>query len=100
MSVRNAIISRFLCWTYLREVVFAKSPRDCETCSNDAMSEGIHVDFTSILHSQKYSIGPSSVVRSELGPAPPFPPMRVLEGEWSRALSLVCEVALKLNPLS
>ena len=41
-----------------------------------------------------YSVGPSSVVWSELGPAPPFPPMRVLEVQWSRALSLVCEVAL------
>jgi len=47
----------------------------------------IHLVFT-------YSIGPSSVVwSSELGPAPPFPPMRVLDVEWSRALSLVCEVA-------
>jgi len=46
----------------------------------------IHLAFTN-------SVGPSSVVRSgELGP--PFPPMRVLEVEWSRALSLVCEVAL------
>ena len=41
-----------------------------------------------------YSIGPSSVVWSNLGPAPPFAPMRVLEVWWSRALSLVCEVAL------
>jgi hypothetical protein len=34
---------------------------------------------------------------------PPFPPMRVLEVSWSRALSLVCEVALNLTgkePLS
>ena len=44
-----------------------------------------------------YSIGPSSVVWSELGPAPPFPPMRVLEVQWSRALSLVCEVALRTS---
>ena len=41
---------------------------------------------------------------SELGPAPPFPPMRVLEVLWSRALSLVREVALNcvktgLSPL-
>ena len=43
----------------------------------------IHLAFT-------YSVGPSSVVwSSELGPAPPFPPMRVLEMQWSRALSLV-----------
>ena len=32
----------------------------------------IHLAFTN-------SVGPSSVVRSELGPALPFPPMRVLE---------------------
>ena len=42
-----------------------------------------------------YSFGPSSIVWSELGPAPPFPPMRVLEMQRSRALTLVCEVALK-----
>jgi hypothetical protein len=43
----------------------------------------IHLAFT-------YSVGPSSVVGSELGPAPPFPPMRVLEVYQSRALSLSC----------
>ena len=44
------------------------------------------------------SVGPSSVVWSvNLGPAPPFPPMRVLEVQWSRALSLVCEVALTVK---
>ena len=42
-----------------------------------------------------YSIGSSSVVWSELRPAPPFPPMRVLEVQWSPALGLVCEVALQ-----
>ena len=43
----------------------------------------IHLAFT-------HSFGPSSVVwSSELGPAPPFPPMGVLKGQWSRALSLV-----------
>ena len=35
----------------------------------------IHLAFT-------YSVGPSSVVWSELGPATPFPPMRVLERQW------------------
>ena len=50
----------------------------------------IHLAFT-------YLVGPSSVVWSELGPAPPFLPMWVLEVYWSRALSLVCEVAL--NPI-
>ena len=37
-----------------------------------------------------YSVGPSRVVWSELGPAPPFPRARVREVWWSRALSLVC----------
>ena len=36
-----------------------------------------------------YSVGPSSTEWSELGLSPPFPPMRVLEVYWSRALSLV-----------
>jgi hypothetical protein len=47
----------------------------------------IHLAFT-------YSVGPSSIVGSELGLAPSFPPLRVLEVYWSRALSLMCEVAL------
>ena len=38
----------------------------------------------------------SSAVSSKLGPALPFPPMRVLEVYWSRALSLMCEVALRV----
>jgi hypothetical protein len=48
----------------------------------------IHLAFT-------YSVSPSSVVGCELGPAPPFLLMRVLEVDWSRALSLVCEVAFR-----
>ena len=52
----------------------------------------IHLSFT-------YSAGPSSVVWTELGLAPPFPPMRVLEVKWSRALSHVCEVALSRTPI-
>ena len=44
-----------------------------------------------------YSVGPSRVVWSELGSAPPFPPMRVLEVSWSRARSFVCEVALRVS---
>ena len=48
--------------------------------------------FTHILHHlHTHSVGPSSVTvrRSKLGPAPPFPPMRVLGVRWSRALSLM-----------
>ena len=75
-------------------MVLQNSPSDHET-----WSIGYHVDFTSILHSQfhihilHWSLKRS--VWSELGPAPSFPPMRVLEEQWSRALSLVCEVALR-----
>ena len=47
------------------------------------------------LHSHTYSVGPPSVVWSDLGAALPLPPMRALVVQWSRALSLVCEVALK-----
>ena len=47
----------------------------------------IHLAFT-------YSIGPLSVAWSEFGPAPPFPPMGVLEVQWSWAPRLVGEVTL------
>ena len=58
---------------------------------------GIHIDFY-IRLTFTYSVGPSSVLwSSELGPAPPVPPMRVLEVSWSWAPSLVCEVALSLS---
>ena len=50
----------------------------------------IHLGFT-------YSVAPSSVVWIELGLDAPLPPMRVVEVQWSRALSLVCEVALRLH---
>ena len=48
-----------------------------------------------IHHAFRYSVSPSSVMWSELGPALPFLPTRVLEVWWSRELSLVCEVALR-----
>jgi hypothetical protein len=47
----------------------------------------------------KLSFGPSGLhllVWSELGRCPPFRPMRALTLPWSRAFSLVCEVALRL----
>ena len=53
----------------------------------------IHLAFTC-------SIGRSSVVWS-LGLAPPFPPIRaLLKVYWTRALSLVCEVALSVTKRS
>jgi hypothetical protein len=63
---------------YLQEVVFENNPSDHETWSIWC-HVGFRVDFTSILHSHIHSVGPSSVVWSERGLAPPFPPMRVLE---------------------
>ena len=45
----------------------------------------IHLAFT-------YSVGPSRVVWSKLGPTLPFPPMRVVEGQWPQALGLICDV--------
>ena len=48
----------------------------------------IHLAFT-------YSVGPSSLVRSEREWDLPFPAMRVLEVHWSWALGLMCEVAVK-----
>ena len=70
-------------------MVYETSPSDHETWSGRCHVE-IHADFTSIFHSHTYSIGPSSVVgrkRTWTGSA--------FSHHWgSRALSLMCEVAL------
>ena len=51
---------------------------------------GIHVDFTTfVLHSHA-PLGPSSVVWSELGPAPPFPPM-------SKNIEALFELILRIS---
>ena len=77
-----------LCWIYLQEMFSENDPMTMQTSSIRCHIE-IHVDFPCILHSHTHSIAPSSVVWSnELAPALPFPPMRVLEVHWSRALSL------------
>ena len=49
-----------LCWTYLQEVVFECSPSDHETWSIRC-HVGIHVDFTSILHSHTPLVAKRSV---------------------------------------
>ena len=55
------------------------SPSDLET-SSIRCHVGIHVDFYIHLAFAYYSVGPSNVVwSSQLGPAPHFPPMRVLD---------------------
>ena len=77
-------------------MVFKNNPSNYENmiqlmpCKNSCRLY-IHLAFT--------SFGPSGVVWSKLRLAPPFPPMRVLEVQWSRALSLVCEAALRSSPL-
>ena len=38
---------------------------------------------------------PQAMCEGELGPAPPFPPMRVLEVQWTRALSLLYTLLLE-----
>jgi hypothetical protein len=59
VSVRSAIASQFCVKPTSKRVVFVNNPRDHETYM-------IQIDaFT-------YSIGPSSIVCSELGLAPPF----------------------------
>ena len=73
-------------------MVFENSPSNHETRSIRCHA-WIHTTFTPI-SPFTYSIGPSSIVWSELGLAPPFPPTRVLEVYRSRALKLVYEVAL------
>ena len=85
MRFQSAMVSWFL----------RNSPSDHETWPiwfhvGILVESNIHLAYA-------YSVGPSSVVWSELGLAPPFPPMRVLEVQWSHALSLVCEVALSVT---
>ena len=95
LSVRSVVVSGFVLGLPPSDGFLKNSPSDRETWSIRC-HVGIHVDyFTSILHSHTLLV-PSSKVGSELGPAPPFPPMRVLEVWWSWALSRVCEVALGL----
>jgi hypothetical protein len=81
-----------LCEAYHHNVIFENNPSDHENMIHSMPCRNlcrlyIHLAFT-------YFVGPSSIVWSELGPAPPFPPMRVLEVYWLHALSLMCGVAL------
>ena len=86
MGFWSAIVSWF-CVTFTSKKWFQKQSKwpwnmihlmtfrnPCRLC--------IHLAFT-------YFIRPSS----ELGPAPPYPPMRVLEVQWLHALSHVWEMA-------
>jgi hypothetical protein len=77
-STHSAMVSRFCVrptskkWFFLRKM--NKWPWNMIhsiPCKNPCRRH-IHLAFT-------YSVSPWSVVRTELGPAPPFPEMRVLE---------------------
>ena len=91
VSVRSVMVSRFCVRPTSKSWFLKASKRPRDTihsmpCKNPCRLY-IHRAFT-------YSVGPSSIVWRKLGPAPPFPPMRLLGVQWSRSLSLVCEVAL------
>ena len=73
---------------------FENSPSDHEPWSIRC-HVGIHVDLTSILHSNTPLV-PQVLCEANLDRLRLFPPMRVFEVQWSRALGLVCEVALSI----
>jgi hypothetical protein len=77
LSIRSERVSRFCVNPTPERWFLNNNPSDHETWSIRC-HVGIHVEFYIHL-AFTYSVGPSSVVGSELGPAPPFPPMRVLE---------------------
>ena len=79
----RAMVSRF-CVKSTSKLSFENSPSD---------RVGIHVDFTSILHSLTPLV-PRAQCEADLDRLRLFPPMRVLEVQWSQALNLMCEVAL------
>ena len=54
------------------------------------------MDLTSILHSRTPLV-PGAECEANLGPALPFPPMRVRKVHWSWALNLVCGVAMSFQ---
>ena len=57
----------------------------------DAMQESMQTVHPFGIHILTPLVPPSSLlVGCELGPTPPLPPMRVVEVQWSRALSLMC----------
>ena len=58
---------------------------------------GIHVDSTPTSHSHTPSVPQAEWEAAKLDGLRRFPPMRVLGVGRSRALSLVCEVALNLS---
>ena len=90
------MISQNLCQVHLLEVGLMKIPRDHSTLFK-VRHVGLHVDFTSI----DIFFEPLGLyylrVWSVVGLSLPFRPMRALRLQWSRAFSLVCEVALRFE---
>ena len=93
MSIQSAMVSRVCVRPTSKRGFFENNPSDHEAWSIE-YHIWIHVNLTSILQSHTPLVPQSIVWSSELGPAPPSPPMRVLGLRWARALSLMCEVAL------
>jgi hypothetical protein len=85
----SAMVSRFCVWPTSKrwlsktiQVIMTHDPFD--VMYKSMKTYNIHLAFT-------YSIDPSSAMWSKLVRALPFPPMRVVEVQWSCALSLMCE---------
>ena len=90
MIIQSAMVSRFCVRPTSKRRLLKIVQKTMKHDPFDDMQESIqtlHPPCTHVLHrSLKRS------VKHELGLAPSFPPMRVLEVKRSRALSLVCEV--------
>ena len=87
MRYWSATVSQFCVWPmYIppRGGFWERWPRNMihSMRSRNPCGLYIHLAFT-------HSVGPWIAMWRELGPAPPFQPMRVLEMQWSRAFSLV-----------
>jgi hypothetical protein len=76
VSVHSAMVSRF-CDKPTSERWFLKMVQ--VTTKHDHWMPCRHPRRLYIHLASTYSVCPSSILGSELGPAPPFPPMRVLE---------------------
>ena len=89
-KILKVTVSRNLRQTHLLEVDLTKTPGDHKTLST-IRHVGFHVD----IHPWSLLFSLQAFTWNELGRSPPFRPMRALRLQWwSRAFSLVCEMAL------
>jgi hypothetical protein len=84
-NIKKIMVYRNFPQAHLLEVGLTQIPVDHAPLSI-ICHVGLHVDFG--------PLGLHLLVWNELGQSPPFRPMRALTLPWSRAFSLVCEVAL------